>query len=107
MKFFVFSKPSCVQCTGTYAALAKRNLKLDDGDYTVVDISTDQSALDFVKSYGHQQAPVVMISDATLEELMDSNHPAEPVEHWSGYRPDAINKAFEQFPELLPEPVLA
>ncbi|YAL82015.1 glutaredoxin-like protein NrdH [Dermacoccaceae bacterium W4C1] len=72
MSFKVFSKPSCVQCTATYRALDKEGL-----EYEVVDISTDQAALDEVLALGYRQAPVVMAGD----------------EHWSGFRPDLIQAA--------------
>ena len=73
MTITVYSKPSCVQCTATYRALDKAGY-----DYTVVDITEDADARDYVMSLGHLQAPVVM----------------DGGEHWSGYRPDRI-KALE------------
>jgi len=73
MTITVYSKPSCVQCTATYRALDKAGY-----DYTVVDITEDADARDYVMSLGHLQAPVVMVGG----------------EHWSGYRPDRI-KALE------------
>ena len=69
MTITVYSKPACVQCTATYRALDKL-----DTDYTVVDISEDADARDYVMSLGHLQAPVVIVDG----------------EHWSGYRPDRI-----------------
>jgi len=69
MAITVYSKPACVQCNATYRALDKLG-----ADYTVVDISEDADARDYVMSLGHLQAPVV-IADG---------------EHWSGYRPDRI-----------------
>jgi glutaredoxin-like protein NrdH len=74
MTITVYSKPACVQCNATYRALDKLG-----AEYTVVDISEDADARDYVMSLGHLQAPVV-ITDG---------------EHWSGYRPDRI-KALEQ-----------
>ena len=73
MTITVYSKPSCVQCSATYRALDKAGY-----DYTVVDITEDADARDYVMSLGHLQAPVVMVGG----------------EHWSGYRPDRI-KALE------------
>lgn len=67
----VYSKPSCVQCTATYRALDNRGL-----EYSVVDISTDDQALERVKQLGYQQAPIVV-----------TDH-----EHWSGFRPDKISE---------------
>lgn len=72
MSFKVFSKPSCVQCTATYRALDKEGLQ-----YEVVDISTDEAALEQVMALGYRQAPVVMVGE----------------EHWSGFRPDLIQAA--------------
>jgi len=69
MTITVYSKPSCVQCTATYRALDKLGT-----EYTVVDISEDADARDYVMSLGHLQAPVVIVDG----------------EHWSGYRPDRI-----------------
>ena len=68
----VYSKPSCVQCTATYR-------KLDDNgmEYTLVDVSEDESALARIKDLGYLQAPVVVA----------------PNGHWSGYRPDKIEEA--------------
>ena len=65
----VYSKPNCVQCDATYRALAKHGL-----DYEVVDISQDPEALQTVKAFGYQQAPVVFAQG----------------DHWSGFRPDKI-----------------
>jgi glutaredoxin-like protein NrdH len=70
MTITVYSKPSCVQCSATYRALDKAG-----HDYTVVDISEDADARDYVMSLGHLQAPVVVAGG----------------EHWSGYRPDRIS----------------
>ncbi|ADG73361.1 glutaredoxin-like protein NrdH [Cellulomonas flavigena DSM 20109] len=69
MTITVYSKPACVQCTATYRALDKLG-----HEYTVVDISEDADARDYVMSLGHLQAPVVVVGG----------------EHWSGYRPDRI-----------------
>lgn len=69
MTITVYSKPSCVQCTATYRALDKLG-----HEYTVVDISEDADARDYVMSLGHLQAPVVVAGG----------------ENWSGYRPDRI-----------------
>ena len=69
MTITVYSKPACVQCNATYRALDKL-----DTDYTVVDISEDADARDYVMSLGPLQAPVGIVEG----------------EHWSGYRPDRI-----------------
>ena len=65
----VYTKPACVQCNATYKALDKNGL-----DYTVVDITTNDQARDYVMGLGYLQAPVVVAGD----------------DHWSGFRPDRI-----------------
>jgi glutaredoxin-like protein NrdH len=75
MSITVYSKPACVQCTATYRALDKNEL-----EYTIVDISSDADARDYVMSLGHLQAPVV-VADG---------------DHWSGYRPDKISALTER-----------
>jgi len=75
MSITVYSKPACVQCNATYRALDKLGT-----EYTVVDISEDADARDYVMSLGHLQAPVVIVDG----------------EHWSGYRPDRIKALGER-----------
>jgi glutaredoxin-like protein NrdH len=65
----VYTKPACVQCNATYRALDKAGI-----DYDVVDITTDDSARDYVMSLGHLQAPVVVAGE----------------QNWSGFRPERI-----------------
>ena len=69
MTVTVYTKPACVQCTATYRALDKAGL-----DYSIVDISIDSDARDYVMSLGYLQAPVVVADGDT----------------WSGFRPDRI-----------------
>lgn len=69
MTVTVYTKPACVQCTATYRALDKAGL-----DYSIVDISLDSDARDYVMSLGYLQAPVVVADGDT----------------WSGFRPDRI-----------------
>jgi glutaredoxin-like protein NrdH len=69
MAVTVYTKPSCVQCTATYRALDNKGI-----EYEVHDVSTDDAALEHVKSLGYLQAPVVVTDD----------------DHWSGFRPDKI-----------------
>ena len=80
----VYSKPSCVQCDATYRALDKAGLE-SGKDYTIIDISQDAEARDYVKSLGYLQAPVVVLGNG---------------HHWSGFRPDEIKAAVEQFAAL-------
>lgn len=75
MTITVYSKPQCVQCNATKRALDKQGL-----DYEIVDMSVDAAALEYVKSLGYAQAPVVMAGD----------------QHWAGYRPDLIKKLAKQ-----------
>ena len=68
----VFTSPGCVQCTATYR-------KLDDEgvEYEVINLAEDAVALDYVKGLGYQKAPVVI---------------ADKENHWSGFRPDLIER---------------
>lgn len=65
----MYTKPACVQCDGTYRALNKEGI-----EYTLIDISEDVEARDYIMSLGYLQAPVVVFGD----------------DHWSGFRPDRI-----------------
>ena len=69
MSITVYTKPACVQCNATYRALDKAGV-----EYSIVDITEDAEARDFVMALGYLQAPVVVAGDA----------------HWSGFRPDRI-----------------
>lgn len=71
MTVTVYSKPACGQCIAT-----ERALKTNGIEFTKVDMSKDESALEMVKGLGYQQAPVVIIGDAQ--------------DHWSGFRIDKI-----------------
>ncbi|KQQ20716.1 NrdH-redoxin [Rathayibacter sp. Leaf299] len=73
MALTVYSKPSCVQCTTTYRVLEKKGI-----EYTTVDITTNPAALAYItEELGYSAAPVVVASDQN---------------HWSGFRPDLIEK---------------
>lgn len=69
MSVTVYTLPSCVQCESTKKVLDKNNI-----EYSVVDLSMDESAYEMVKGLGYQAAPVVIAGDA----------------HWSGFRPDLL-----------------
>ncbi|WP_433565340.1 glutaredoxin-like protein NrdH [Nocardia sp. CA-151230] len=69
MTITVYTKPACVQCNATYRALDKAGV-----DYSVIDISENHEARDYVMALGYLQAPVVVAGD----------------DHWSGFRPDRI-----------------
>lgn len=65
----VYSKPACVQCTATTRALDAKGI-----DYSIVDLTEDETAMSTVTELGYRQAPVVIAGG----------------EHWSGFRPDRI-----------------
>lgn len=71
MSIIVYTKPSCVQCNATYRALDAKGI-----NYTVLDLSQNEEALEYTKSLGYLQAPVVVAGE----------------EHWSGFRPDKIDE---------------
>ena len=48
----VYTKPRCVQCTATYRALDSKGIA-----YEVVDVSTNEDALELVKALGYLTAP--------------------------------------------------
>ncbi|GAA4925027.1 glutaredoxin-like protein NrdH [Nesterenkonia rhizosphaerae] len=65
----VYTKPACVQCNATY-----RKLEKEGAQYTVVDVTEDAEALEYIRSLGYLQAPVVVTEN----------------DHWSGFDPDKI-----------------
>ena len=73
----LYTLPNCVQCN-----LTKRELDKHGVNYTLVDLTQDATAADYVRSLNHQQAPVVVIATST-----------QPV-HWSGFQPALINEHF-------------
>jgi len=76
MTVTVYSKPSCVQCTATYRGLTNKGV-----EYTVVDVTEDDSALSFIKDdLGYQAAPVVVLRDEA----------GSVVDHWTQFRADKI-----------------
>ncbi|ETZ55274.1 redoxin NrdH [Mycobacterium avium subsp. hominissuis] len=70
MTITVYTKPGCVQCNATFRALDK----IPGLNYSVVDVSLDDDARQYVQSLGYLQAPVVITGDT----------------HWGGFRPDRI-----------------
>lgn len=66
----IYTKPGCVQCVAT-----KRKASEKGVPHKMVDVTTDESAMETVKSLGYLQVPVVVAPDGT---------------HWSGFRPDLI-----------------
>ena len=54
----LYNKPKgCVQCDAT-----KRKLKKHNVHYTEVDVTQDETALNFIKGLGYSAAPVVYVS---------------------------------------------
>lgn len=68
-KITFHSKPACVQCIVTKRALGTKGVS-----YTIIGLTKDETALEFVRELGHVQAPVVITDDA----------------RWSGFRPYKI-----------------
>lgn len=69
----VYSQPNCQPCKATYRALDRAGL-----EYEVIDLTSDEGALDRIKAMGYSASPVVVVDADT---------------HWSGFRPDLIKKA--------------
>ncbi len=72
-QIIVYSKPGCVKCDWTYKALEAKGID----DYRVVNLAEDAAALEYVKDLGYLEAPVVVVDDQ---------------DHWSGFRPDHIDR---------------
>lgn len=69
----VYAKPNCPQCRLTCDTLDAKGV-----DYKSEDLTTNQAAYDYVTGdLGYSQAPVVVVDDE---------------DHWSGFRPDNINR---------------
>jgi len=88
----LYSKPACVQCDATKRKFKKKGLA-EGTDYTVVDVSQDAAALEFIKSLGYMQAPVVFVSKP------EGDH------HWSGFNVYEIDEHIpsKQAPETALE----
>ena len=71
MTVTVYTKPACVQCDAT-----KRALNAAGIPYRTIDLTEDAGAMARVTAWGYRQAPVVEADG----------------EHWSGFRPDLIDK---------------
>ena len=69
MAITVYTKPACMQCNATKKALDRAGL-----DYTLVDISMDEEAREYVLALGYLQAPGVEVDG----------------DHWAGFRPERI-----------------
>lgn len=68
--------PSCMRCTMTKTALAKKGV-----DFVEVDIRENDAARQYVtEDLGYTSAPVVVVEDGTGED------------HWCEFRPDQIDR---------------
>lgn len=72
----VYTKPACVQCNAT-----KRHLDKSGVAYSLIDISQDAEAFEYVQSLGHMAAPVVVANIRGVQT------------DWSGFNPDMLNEA--------------
>ncbi|KNH21174.1 hypothetical protein ACU18_03335 [Arthrobacter sp. ZBG10] len=70
MNIVVYTKPGCQQCRLTSISLDKAGI-----DYTSIDLTTNDAALEYVQDLGYAQAPIVVVDD---------HH------HWSGFNPTEI-----------------
>lgn len=70
MPVTLYSRNHCVQCNAT-----KRYLEEHGVEYREVNLSDEPEALEYVKSLGYLQAPVVVTKDLT----------------WAGFRPDYLD----------------
>lgn len=70
MSITVYTLPSCVQCDSTKRVLTKNGI-----EFNTVDLSTNETAMEMIKTLGYQAAPVVIAGD----------------DHWSGFRPDKLS----------------
>lgn len=68
----LYSKPGCVQCRATQRVFDSKGV-----NYNYVDVSESPEALERIKKLGYLAAPVVYVDEET---------------HWSGHRPDLIEK---------------
>lgn len=77
----VYSTPVCQRCKLTYAQLERAGIP-----YTVVDVSTNDAAREWVtQDLGYSEAPVVVVDQ-------------DPENHWSGFRPDRIKALAAHLP---------
>lgn len=98
MSVTVLGKPACVQCNGTYRHFDK-NIKAHGilEGYAKVDMSQELEALDFARSLGHGQAPVVIVTE---EPVVAGDYASAVVlDHWSGYNPGKVDEHSKPVPE--------
>lgn len=67
--------PTCIRCTMTCRCLQSAGIP-----FRVIDVTTEPIARQFVtEELGYTEAPVVIVAE-------------EPQHHWSGFRPDLIDR---------------
>lgn len=66
----VYTIPTCPQCNAT-----KKKLNTLGVEYTVIDVSQDDQAREYVHGLGYVAAPVVVAGAS----------------HWSGFRPSRLD----------------
>ncbi|MGQ4495502.1 glutaredoxin domain-containing protein [Dermabacteraceae bacterium P13101] len=68
--------PACIRCTMTKKRLDKAGIS-----YKEIDVRQDETAREYIaKDLGYSEAPVCIVEDGTEQN------------HWSGYRPDMIDR---------------
>ena len=78
----LYTAPGCTDCAAAARSMDKKGVP-----FRPVDVAADAAALDYVKSLGHQRAPVTVVHDEAGTVL----------DHWSGYRPDKLLNLSRQF----------
>ena len=76
MEVTVYTMPNCVQCEQS-----KRYLDTKQVEYSVVDISEDSEAYEFVTSLGYKSAPIIVAGN----------------DHWSGFRLERLNGIVDRY----------
>ncbi|WP_022893257.1 glutaredoxin family protein [Agromyces subbeticus] len=81
----MYTKPDCVQCTGTYRHFESKGIKPDSdhADFVVRDAFEDKDAYDFLMESGLRQMPVLMVDDLESGES----------QQWTGFNPSKIEEA--------------
>jgi len=79
----LYGKPQCVQCDAT-----ERKLKKHSIHFTKVDVSQDETALNFIKGLGYSAAPVVYVS-AIEGDVHWTQFDIDMIERHITARPDA------------------
>ena len=78
----LYTAPRCTDCAAAASTMDKKGIP-----YTLMSVAAFPASLDYVKSLGHQRAPVTVIHDEAGTVL----------DHWSGYRPDKLLDLSHQF----------